>query len=213
MTVTLCLHCTDRDALGGQLCPRCTRDLRVRLESLPTLYAALAPYLAPSSTPAGLGRGSAPVHAPLPVNERVLDLRGPGGAVGVLEDWETAVRTDRGMSPLVHEGSVDGRLATAASGLLGHMPYIASTWPQAGDLAREIRALVDDVRSIVAPAVDRVLGRRLGNCPAEFEDGGVCGTVLRLAPGERVVTCSWCRTSYPPAMWPGLKVLIDADAA
>ncbi|MFJ8866738.1 hypothetical protein ACIRD6_13410 [Streptomyces sp. NPDC102473] len=208
----LCQLCTQHDPTGSMLCLGCTKATLVRLECLPALYDGLLPFLAPSSA-IGQGRTGKGGPAPLPVREEILDLRGPGGMVGIVESWLAAVHQDRGWAPRVPFGSVEGRLDTAVSGLRRNMPWIAVSWEQAGTFAGEIRDLVRDVQSIVAPAVAQVRGTRVGACPAVHDDGGVCGAVLRLGHGERVVTCAWCHTSYPPATWEGLKVLIDEDAA
>ncbi|MFD4662479.1 hypothetical protein [Streptomyces halstedii] len=205
----LCQLCDQHDPTGGQLCPACTKATRVRLECLPALYTGLAPFLAPSSA-VGQGRSGKGGHAPLPVREDILDLRGV--MVGTLEDWLSAVREERGMRQLASRPGVHGRLNTAVAGLLANLPWIAVSWSEAGLFAGEIRDLVRDVQSIVAPAVDQVRGTRVGTCPAVHEDETICGAVLRLGHGETVVTCSWCGITYPPAMWAGLKTLIDADA-
>lgn len=205
--MNLCLLCDEHDAMGGYLCPGCTKATVVRLECMPALHDGLLPFLVPS-TAVGQGRSGKGGPAPLPVVESILDLRVT--MVGALEDWLSAVHQERGMRE-PRPGGVDGRLVTAASGLLRNVPWIAVSWPQAGVFAEEIRDLARSVSSIVAPAVSEVRGTRVGNCPAVFEDGVICGAALRLAPGERVVTCAWCQTSYPPATWPELKALIDHD--
>ncbi|MFD7224811.1 hypothetical protein ACFV9P_27985 [Streptomyces sp. NPDC059892] len=194
----------------GYLCLGCTKSTRARLECLPDLYEGLAAFLAPSGGSAQV-RGSRPVHAPLPVSEDVLDLRGPGGLVGVAERWAGIIREQRGMRPPKPAGSVEGRLKTAVAELLGHMPWVAVSWPDAGVFAADIREVTRSVASIVAPPAPIDRGTRMGNCPAEFEDGEICGAVLRLYAGAKVVTCEWCSTNYPPVMWSGLKVLMDAD--
>lgn len=208
MTVIPCPLC-DRPT-GGQLCALCAKATRTRLEALPELYAALAPHLAPSPGPRGLGRGSTPVHAPLPVREEVLDLRGPGGMVGILEDWLDAVRRDRGIDVDPHRGGTESRLAGAVGGLIANLPWIASYWPQAPELATEVRDLVRDVRTVLFPA-DR--GIRLGTCPTVVAGGEACGAVLRYRVGEQIVTCRWCGSSYPPATWAALKQRIDEGVA
>lgn len=211
MDIQLCQLCDQHDPTGGMLCPGCTKATVVRLECLPALYDGLRPFLAPPAG-AGQGRGARPVHAPLPVREEILDLRGPGGIVGVVESWLAAVHQDRGWPPRVPAGSVEGRLDTAVSGLRRNMPWIAVSWEQAGTFAEEIRTLTRSVASIVSPSAATDRGTRIGHCPAQLETGTICGAVLRLPPGERVVTCFWCHMSYPPATWSGLKILIDQDA-
>ncbi|WP_326700227.1 hypothetical protein OG909_24840 [Streptomyces sp. NBC_01754] len=207
----LCQLCDQHDPTGSQLCPACTTATRVRLECLPALYDGLLPFLAPSSA-IGQGRSGKGGHAPLPVREDILDLRGV--MVGTLEDWLSAVRQERGMRqhPARRRG-VDGRLDAAVEGLLRHMPWITVSWSEAGLFAGEIRDLARDVQSIVAPAVDTVRGTRIGTCPAVHDDGGVCGAVLRLGHGETVVRCDWCSTAWPPATWAQLKAWQDEDQA
>lgn len=206
--MTLCLLCDERDAMGGCLCPGCTKDTVVRLECLPDLYDGLLPFLTPS-TAVSQGRSGKGGPAPLPVVEDVLDLRGQ--MVGTLEDWLAAVRQERGMRA-PGPGGVDGRLAAAVAGLVGNVPWISVSWPEAGTFAGEIRDLTRSVRSIIAPepAVDR--GERLGNCPAMDPSGTLCGAVLWLPRGEKAVVCEWCDTRYPPYVWHQLKAWMAEDA-
>lgn len=205
-----CLLCDEHDAMGGYLCPGCTKATVVRLECLPALYDGLLPFLTPGSG-SGQGRGAKPVYAPLPVAEQILDLRGPGGMVGVVEDWLSSVRDARRMRQPVPAGSVEARLKAAAAGLIVNMPWIAVSWPEAGTFAGEIRDLTGSVRSIIAPepSVDR--GRRIGNCPAMDPSGTLCGAVLWLPRGEKAVRCEWCDTRYPPYVWGQLKAWMTED--
>lgn len=205
-----CLLCEQPDETGGMLCPGCTKATRVRLEALPTLYRGLGALLTPAGG-VGQGRSGKGGPAPLPVSLDTLDVRGPGGMVAPLESWVDAVRHERGRPERPHIGSPEGRVERASGELVGHLPWIAVSWSEAGDFAGEIRELARSLSSMIRPSTPH-RGTRIGNCPAQFEDGVICGAVLRLGPGERVVTCKWCQTSYPPATWAGLKVLIDEDA-
>ncbi|MEW2177162.1 hypothetical protein AB0890_12635 [Streptomyces sp. NPDC005406] len=194
----------------GMLCVGCTKATRVRLEALPTLYRGLGVLLTPAGG-VGQGRSGKGGPAPIPVSLDVLDVRGPGGMVEPLESWVDAVRHDRGRPEHPHPGSPEGRVDRAVGELLGHMPWIAVSWPEAGDFAREIRELARAVSSMLRPpAADR--GTRIGNCPAVDPSGALCGAVLRLAPGEKAVRCEWCDTCYPPYVWAQLKTWIDEDA-
>ncbi|MFD0344032.1 hypothetical protein ACFVH0_36100 [Streptomyces sp. NPDC127117] len=208
--MTQCLLCEQPDDTGSYLCPGCTKATIVRLECLPALYDGLAAFLAPAAS-TGHERSSKPAHAPLPVAGAVLDLRGPGGMVGVVEDWLSSVHDARRMQQPAPGGSVEARLKAAVNGLLANMPWISVSWPQAGTFAEEIRELTKSVRSIFSPSAPTERGTRVGRCPAEFANGLICGAELRLKPGERVVTCEWCGCTYPPATWVGLKLLIDHD--
>lgn len=211
-TPARCLLC-HRAGDGGYLCVGCTKDLVVRLESLPDLHQALAAFLVPSPSPSTGGRTATLAHAPMPVAELPLTMRGPGGMVGIAEDWYTLVREERSMSPLTPPvGSVESRLRGAVAGLSANLPWIVVSWPLAGSFAEEIREVVRAAVSVISPPVPADREALMGNCPADIGDDAVCGAVLRLQPGAKVVTCPRCATRYPPATWSGLKILMDADA-
>ncbi|MGW6395428.1 hypothetical protein ACWFR1_34170 [Streptomyces sp. NPDC055103] len=194
----------------GYLCPGCTRSLADRLQRMPRLYNALEPFLAPSATREPSGGRTGHAEAPMPVSEPVLNLRGPGGIVGVLEDWRAALHAARRWAAPTPGVGITNRVALAAGALLHSTDWISTCWPEAGDLAHEIRDLERDIATITG-ARERPTGLRLGHCPAEHADGTLCGATLRLQPGEQLVTCRWCTTTYPPATWTQLKQLIDHD--
>lgn len=206
-----CLLCERCDETGSYLCPGCTKATLVRLDSLPVLYAALAGLLMPGGGSAGPRVSGGRAEAPMPAAELPLTMRGPGGMVGVVEDWRSALHADRGMREPQPRGSLENRLDAAVRGLWNNMPWIAVSWPLAGAFAEEIRDLVKAAVSIVDPeeVVDR--GTRAGCCPAVNADGSRCGAALRLYRGAKAITCAWCGTHYPPATWGQLKTWQDED--
>ncbi|MCX4780081.1 hypothetical protein [Streptomyces sp. NBC_01264] len=208
--MSTCLLCEQPDETGGYLCPGCTKATVGRLHALPGLYDELLPFLAPGSSGSS-GRRPSAVSAPLPVSEVVLSLRGPGGVVGVVEDWLAAVRDARRMQAAQPVGSVESRLRAAVAGLSANMAWIAVSWPDAGTFAEEIRSLERDIASIVDPSDRGDRGTRLGACPAVDVGGVICGAILRHHPGTKAVACEWCGCTYPPATWPGLKTWMDHD--
>jgi hypothetical protein len=198
MTCTVC----ETDGSAGYLCQDCTTDLDRHLSELPRLYEQLADFLAPSTQRSNTVGGH--VHrpdAPLPVDENVLDLRGPGGVVTVLETWRQALHEDAGWRWPDPFGDFRGRLLRAVRALRAQVPYVASAWPQAGLFATEVRALRAEVLSIVCPP-EKTL--RVGLCPKVLADGTACGAVLRATPGNPEIRCRWCDTAYPPSSWLGL---------
>ncbi|WP_263170652.1 hypothetical protein [Streptomyces sp. SCSIO ZS0520] len=193
----------------GYLCEGCTAASARRLARLPGLYDALAAYLHPSGRRPELGRTRA-AEAPLPVAEAPLSLRGPGGIVGVLEDWRAAMQADRGWGPpAVERASVERRVQVAARALGHNLDWIAGQWPAAGQFAAEMRDLERQVLSVVDPPEPTM---RLGTCPAEYEDGTVCGAVLRVPRGTATVECRWCGTPYPESTWLSLAALQSSAA-
>lgn len=213
--MNLCGLC-EQQLEHGHLCPGCTRATLDRLNRMPRLWEALAAFLAPgssASTPTGRTRAA---EAPLPVREHVLNLRAAGGIAGVLEDWRRAMQEDRGWGPPAIPADVGRRVAVAARGLAMNMDWIAAEWPMAGEMAAELRSLEGDVLTIVDPEDPadrrRRVGTRIGSCVAAV-DGGVCGAVLRVYPGDALLVCRWCGTEYGPEQYLMLKALQPADAA
>lgn len=199
---------------GYQLCSPCTRATLERLRRMPSLYAALAMLLPPASRRQGGGGGSRPVEAPMPISESVLTLRGPGGIVGVLEDWQSALAEDledwRGLPTAARPvigGSIETRISSAVGRMVANLEFIAASWPAAGEFARSIRDLERGVLSMISPPVRESV--RMGLCPAR--PGGVlCGSVLKLPVGETILVCSWCNQAYPPGVWGLLRSEQDA---
>ncbi|MDR3079619.1 MAG: hypothetical protein LBV60_01595 [Streptomyces sp.] len=195
-TCGLCEH----HAVDGYLCPGCTLATARRLDAAPRWYAALEAFLQPAVTGPAESSRSSRTTAPLPVAEPVLNLRGPGGIVGVLEDWRSAMQADRGWSEPAVTGDTAHRVLAAARALSLNLDWIAGSWPAAGDMAQDVRRLEQDVRTVVAPtpAEDRPVRR--GLCPVVPHDQDEpCGAVLLQYPGESTITCRWCGSTWPPS--------------
>ncbi|MFB6517458.1 hypothetical protein [Streptomyces sp. NPDC056401] len=207
--MTLCVCRTE--LADGFLCARCRAATYGRLLRIPSLYRLLEPELQPSAAAPSYGRVRL-VEAPLPVSAEVLTMRGPGGIVGVLEDWWAAMQASRAGSAPVISGTIEQRVNTAASRLAFHLDYVVSSWPQAGSFATEIRQLDERALAIVCPPDTAERGERLGPCPAEYDTGARCGAVLRYFRGSvHGVTCPWCAVVYPPNSWADLRAWIDHD--
>lgn len=190
-----CLDCGRDLDEDRQLCPSCTTRLDGRLRDLGGFYRDLAAHLVPGSSGGGpIGRTRA-VDAPLPVVEDVLSLRGPGGLLGVLDDWVNALWV--GQRPAV-VGGYEARVDTAVALLRRMLPYISTSWPEAGTFADEIRDLHRDAKSICDPQPKAVSA---GYCTATVDDGSECGAVLLWAPGDEGLTCRWCRHEFPASVW------------
>ncbi|MEW2518152.1 hypothetical protein [Actinacidiphila alni] len=199
-----CLLCEQPQDGNAYLCGGCTATLGQRLAAMPILYRDLAEELVPlgSNWPRGNGSHGTQAEAPMPLAEEPLVLRGPGGIVGVLEDWRTALHTDRGWPPPRLAPGVEPRVHAAVKALTAALPWIAAEWPAAGEFAREIADLYRSVTSITSPA-ERP-GVRVGHCPNIVEDQP-CGAVLRLERGEDTIVCPWCESSFPQRLWPWLR--------
>ncbi|WP_327162838.1 hypothetical protein [Streptomyces zaomyceticus] len=211
--MTLCQMC-DTNPTDGYLCAGCTRTLAEQLLRMPALYRALGVFLPPAARGAQHGSHGQAVEAPMPVTEHVLDLRGPGGMVGILEAQRAELHTARCWAAPVLGVGILNRVALAAGALAHSVDWVAGSWSAAGDFARTIRDLHGSAASVVHPRLAEERGTRLGKCPqlvSEDEAEGVCGAVLRHYPGDRAVTCRWCGTVYEPHAWTALHELIQYE--
>ncbi|MFE4311521.1 hypothetical protein ACFRR6_36310 [Streptomyces sp. NPDC056891] len=211
--MTTCQMC-DTHPTDGYLCAGCTRTLAEQLRRMPALYRALAAFLAPAAHGAQHGSHGPAAEAPLPVTEHVLDLRGPGGMVGILERQRAALHDARGWAAPVLGVEILNRVALASGALLHSLDWAAESWSEAGDFARAIRDLHGAAASVVHPHLAEERGTRIGLCPklvSEDEGDGVCGGVLLHYPGDQVVTCRWCRARFAPSEWGALREWIQYE--
>ncbi|WP_309049259.1 hypothetical protein [Streptomyces sp.] len=180
------------DTADGYLCTRHRQQLAERLGDLPTLYAEVAECLVPRRS--GFGeivatRGAAGPRSPL--DEDVLDTVNTGRAAELVRSWRVDVQRVRWPH---HSAPPPAGLAADCRWLTMELDWIATAYPAAGDLAREISDLERQARSIVGDPVPRP--QRLGLCVAVTDDqGSVCGAVLSRLPGGPV-RCRWCGTAY-----------------
>ncbi|WP_051820650.1 hypothetical protein [Streptomyces zaomyceticus] len=210
--MNVCQLCEARET-DAYLCTGCTRALAKQLLRMPSLYRALAAFLPPAARGSQHGGHAQAVDGALPVDEHVLDLRGPGGMVATLESWREALHDARRWPTPTLGVSIPNRVGSAAAALHHSLDWIVQHWPAAGDLAREIRDLHGAAASVVHPRLAEERGTRLGKCPAIDPSGAVCGAILRHYPGERAVTCRWCGCAFEPHEWEALRKWIDLDQA
>jgi predicted RNA-binding Zn-ribbon protein involved in translation (DUF1610 family) len=180
------------------LCPGCAADTFDRLDMLPDTYDQLADKLRPlgSNWPKG-NRGGTTVYPPMP-STRAMDHR---DAFAILPSWHHALFDAMGRPAPALPGDADGRVKAAVRGLQTHRKWATREWPAAGDFAREIRDLFNDVRTVVG---EPDLAARMGPCPT-VRDRQSCGATLRLPEEAQVIYCPWCGATYPPGVWAALK--------
>jgi hypothetical protein len=188
--VNACTLCEDETG-EAYLCERDTHALAGRLARLPELYAELTVHLVPRRTgPAELV--TAAIAGPRsPLNEDVFDLVQGRHMVTVMESWREDVQRVRWPQ---HTPPPPAGLASACRWLGMELDWIVARYPAVGDLAREVRDLEGQARTIVGDPPPRP--QRLGLCVAVTDDKGtVCGAVLSRLPGGPV-RCRWCGTEY-----------------
>ncbi|RLL68158.1 hypothetical protein [Streptomyces sp. Z26] len=206
-TCGLCENDLDTD---DQLCGSCATATAARLERLPALHDALTAHMAPAVRGATERVSRGQPGPRMPIDEGALDLH-VAHMPGVLEGWREDVQRVRGWGLPVAEGRPAHRVRVAARWLGMTLDWIAADYPAAGELAREVRDLERDALSVVDPEPPEDRGERVGNCPAAYEDGVLCGAVLRRMRGARSISCRWCGAVYPAESWLRLAALIKFD--
>lgn len=179
---------------AGYLCERDTVALAERLAQLPDLDAELTMHLVPGRGPVELVATRSAAGSRSPINLAVFDEVQDNRAAAVVHSWRVDVQRERWPQ---HSAPPPGGLAADCRWLGMELGWIAAEYPAAGELAREVRELEAQLRSLVGDPVPR--RQRLGLCVASTdEEGGVCGAVISRLPGETRLVCRWCRTSYEP---------------
>lgn len=189
--MSVCELCGE-EAGKRYLCERHTVQLAKRLADLPTLYAEVAECLVPRGH--GWGeivstRGAAGPRSPL--DEDVLDTVNMARAAEVVHLWRVDVARVRWPR---HGAPPPAQLAADCRWLGMELEWIVDHYPGTGDLAREVRELELQARTIVGDPAPRL--QRLGTCVAITSEGVVCGAVISRLPGQGRVTCRWCSYTY-----------------
>jgi len=188
MTCGLC----EDETTEAYLCDRDARALAARLADLPVLYDEVAQCLVPRQHVWGnivaLKNAAGPRS---PIDEDVLDTINTSRAAEIAHLWRVDVQRVRWPQ---HAAPPPAGLAADCRWLGMELEWIAAHYPGAGDLAREMRELEGQARSIVGDPVPR--RQYIGDCIA-VTDGHdtVCGAALTRLPGE-LLKCRRCGTEY-----------------
>ncbi|MEV1006112.1 hypothetical protein [Streptomyces sp. NPDC049881] len=198
-----CLLCDDALPDGEtdrQACTTCQARLARQLRALPALYHDLAHALRPGpGAPGPRVTGGGSTYGQAPVNEGALDLRAWGGMVSALQAHEDDWRRVLKAAPAPARGSVEGALTAAVEFLGAHLWWACQSYPHVDGLANDVRQLRAAALSILSPPTGD--STRLGPCPAQYEDGTLCGATLRYIRGADSITCRRCGSHYRQAAW------------
>ncbi|WP_030173206.1 hypothetical protein [Streptomyces sp. NRRL S-813] len=190
--MTACELCGD-EAGGRYLCERHTTALAKRLADLPTLYIEVGECLVPRRSGWGEIVATKAAAGPRsPLDEDVLDTVNWGRAAEVTRLWRVDVQRVRWPHHAPPPPPAD--LAADCRWLAMELEWIVAHYPGTGDLAREVRELELQARSIVGDPLPRL--QRLGTCVAIDSEGVVCGAVISRLPGQGRVACRWCGYVY-----------------
>lgn len=190
--MTLCGLC-GRDADQKYLCGSDATALAKRLDELPVLYAEVTECLVPRRSGWGeivATRGAAGPRSPL--DEDVLDTVNLARASEVMHSWRVDVQRVRWPR---HGAPPPAGLDADCRWLAMELDWIAANYPEAGDLASEVRALEQQARSVVGDPVPK--RKVVGQCIAVVDDQGtVCGADITHRAGESRLVCRTCRCVY-----------------
>lgn len=153
------------------LCPGCTRATAEQLQAMPGLYATLEAFLAPGRRGGGGGGRVARTEAPLPVCEPVLDLRGPGGIVGILEGWRSALHETLGCPEDIQWGRL---IRAAEQTAAGRRTWRDKAHEMEADAVQARQGQAADERAEKAEAEVKRLSAKLTAAQAENDGLAEC---------------------------------------
>jgi hypothetical protein len=199
-----------------RVCAGCRRNLALRVNDLPDLYARLADALERGTGGDGTGRSATKVHSQPPCRVDVLSLRGPAADgyedpygdqtgttfVGPLLDWsaEWAERLGADIDP---PAGVTPAVNWAASFLARHLDWACNEHPHLADFAQDVHTVESAARDALGEKPARAPS--LGRCPASLPTGVRCGTRLKADPiTKEAVVCPSCDARWE---WIDLTVL------
>ncbi|GAA0348513.1 hypothetical protein PV735_31700 [Streptomyces turgidiscabies] len=194
---------------AGYVCARDTVRLAETLGQLPDLANELVDFLVPRRSGFGELVTARTAGPRSPINEDVLDLMQSNHVGEVVHSWRVDVQRERWPE---HGAPPPAGLAADCRWLGMELEWIVAHYPAAGDLAREVRGLESELRSIVGDPVPR--RQRLGLCVNAVDGGTACGAVISRLPGEGRVSCKWCKCVYESEQdWLLLRYHQPKDAA
>lgn len=208
--MNVCEICGE-DSVGRYLCARHTGQLSDRLVELPTLYDEVGQCLVPRRSGWGEIVATKSAAGPRsPLDEDLLDTVNWGRAAEVMRLWRVDVQRERWPQHSPPPPPAD--LASDCRWLAMELGWVVAHYPGTGDLAREVRELELQARTIVGDPAPRP--QRLGLCVAVTDDKGtVCGAVISRMPGQTRLICRWCGTEYGPEQYLTLKAFQPTEAA
>ncbi|MFJ8023343.1 hypothetical protein [Streptomyces sp. NPDC096311] len=178
---------------GRHLCEWDARSLAKRLADLPTLYAEVGQCLVPRRSGWGeivATHGAAGPRSP--IDEDVLDTVNTGRAAEVVHLWRVDVQRERWPH---HAPPPPAQLYADCRWLAMELDWIVAHYPVVGELAREVRTLERQARTIVGDPAPRP--KEIGRCVAVTDDEGtVCGAAIMHVAGQSRLSCRQCGTSY-----------------
>ncbi|WP_424570805.1 hypothetical protein [Streptomyces sp. CH-036] len=193
MNIHECLVC-QRPSEWSKTCEWCQSRIRGALAQLPEQYAYLSISRQRVRGGGSDGRFSKRLHAPLPGDERVINLLGPSARqsvsdgrdqtgempfLAVLESWAEVIEEGLRLKP------VRRHVMTLTARLTGHLPWVYEQ-PWVSDFFEEIQDLLKTSQRITMTQPRRELLRGV-TCPS-------CEglTMVRHFPGDWAAECALC---------------------
>lgn len=190
--MTLCGLC-GREAGDRYLCRSDAEKLAERLADLPTLHDELVQCLVPRRLGWGEIVSTKNAAGPRsPLNEDVLDEMNTGHMAAVVHARRVSVQRVRWPQ---HSAPPASGLAADARWIAMELDWITAHYPEAGELAREVRTLEAQARQVVGDPVPQ--RKIVGQCIALVDDQGtVCGADITHKAGESQLRCRTCHCVY-----------------
>jgi hypothetical protein len=204
-------HRPDPAGRSWATCAMCVQRVDQQLAELLEAHAlaSLPEYLIPSRSGDGAGPVSGSHERPIGLDVAVLDLALGEDLLGVLEEWERFVRDAFGLAPygkasehrLIVSQSHGSAEEVTLCGVVGFLRFWWPRWsqetePPPEEFAAEVRHLHGRALSalrMVEPKPTTIA------CPADLDDGGLCGHRIALTGDGADLYCKRCGTRWTTA--------------
>jgi hypothetical protein len=187
------------------ICYRCQKTLRDQLAEILVYFAISEGRLNPSKGPSGSSSGNTTIGLNVDAlswfhNLGYSYLGGSWSGLHQMHSWERLIREERELTPpalIPYEGSTPAAVAAVVKFLTTHLDWIfEQVWAQ--DMAEEIAVIHNAGRQASRDYADK---QRRIDCPADDEDGALCGSRLSVNTHdlEAIITCRRCGSRWTTA--------------
>lgn len=208
---TKCVMCR-RESNQGHACARCEQRLRDQLVDIVEFYAIAEHELVPGSS-----TGARATEQGIGVRIAALDFLAGHDVVAVLGSWERDWRETYCLTDAKAGRDVQATLVEIVRFLTAFLHRACTDHPAIDDFGTEVRESWSLARAAarMAPAS----ATTSITCPADGQDGSICGRRIGIDAAETSVVCPSCRTTwdvlhlmYVAISTPGTEMWADPEA-
>jgi hypothetical protein len=209
-----CPLCNREVSVEG-MCQRCHNRIHSQLDDLLEFWKLAHEELLPGKS----GNGGRSSERTLGLNVAALSFIAGDDILGCLHEWEKIIRQDRNLTrpAFIKKADLVTELHNAVEFAQTHLQW-SGTQEWIGDFRQELRELHSQGMAAARQFVQKT--RKIA-CPAEIEEGGICGNLLAINSDDPldIFHCRKCESEWTTLRLvavamsdPNRQVWLDAEA-